>query len=81
MNKKELALAASLGVLGGTAAAIVYPLAHSVGKKIAEYNPKDSELKDNVKMLIGSFVEISIVEAAAGGTTVALWAITDKMSK
>ena len=81
MNKKELALAASLGVLGGTAAAIVYPLAHSVGKKIAEYNPKDSELKDNIKMLVGSFVEISIIEAAAGGTTVALWVITDKISK
>ena len=81
MNKKELALAASLGVLGGVAAAIVYPLADSVGKKIAEYNPKDSELKDNVKMLVGSFVEISIVEAAAGGTTVALLAITDKISK
>ena len=32
-------------------------------------------------MLVGSFVEISIIEAAAGGTTVALWAITDKMSK
>ena len=81
MNKKELALAASLGVVGGVAAAIVYPLAHSVGKKIAEYNPKDSELKDNVKMLVGSFAEISIIEAAAGGTTVALWAIADKISK
>ena len=81
MNKKELALAASLGVVGGLAAAIVCPLADSVGKKIAEYNPKDSELKDNIKMLIGSFVEISIVEAAAGGTTVALWAIADKISK
>lgn len=81
MNKKELALAASLGVVGGVAAAIVYPIADSVGKKIAEYNPKDSELKDNVKMLIGSFVEISIIEAAAGGATVALWAITDKMNK
>ena len=81
MNKKELALAASLGVVGGVAAAIVYPLADSVGKKIAEYNPKDSELKDNVKMLIGSFVEISIIEVAVGGTTVALWAITDKISK
>ena len=81
MNKKEIALAASLGVVGGVAAAIVYPLADSVGKKIAEYNPKDSELKDNVKMIVGSFVEISISEAAAGGTTGALWAITDKMSK
>ena len=81
MNKKELALAASLGVVGGVAAAIVYPLADSVGKKIAEYNPKDSELKDNVKMLVGSFAEISIIEAAAGGTTVALWAIADKISK
>ena len=81
MNKKEIALAASLGVLGGTAAAIVYPLAHSVGKKIAEYNPKDSELKGNVKMLVGSFVNVSIVAAASGGTAVALLAITDKMSK
>lgn len=81
MNKKELALAASFGVVGGVAAAIVYPIADSVGKKIAEYNPKDSELKDNVKMLVGSFVEISIIEAASCGTTVALWAITDKMSK
>ena len=81
MNKKELALAASLGVVGGVAAAIVYPLANSVGKKIAEYNPKDSELKDNVKMLVGSFVEISIVEAAAGGAAGALWVIADKMSK
>ena len=81
MNKKELALAVSLGVVGGVAAAIVYPIADSVGKKIADYNPKDSELKDNVKMLIGSFVEISIIEAAAGGTTGALWAITNKMSK
>ena len=81
MNKKELALAVSLGVVGGVAAAIVYPIADSVGKKIADYNPKDSELKDNVKMLIGSFVEISIIEAAAGGTTGALWAIANKMSK
>lgn len=81
MNKKELALAASFGVVGGVAAAIVYPIADSVGKKIAEYNPKDSELKDNVKMLIGSFVSISIIEAAAGGTTVALLEITNKMSK
>lgn len=81
MNKKELEVAVMLGVLGGTAAAIVYPLADSVRKKIAEYNPKDSELKDNVKMLVGSFVEISIVEAAAGGAAGALWAITDKMSK
>ena len=81
MNKKEIALAASLGVVGGVAAAIVYPLADSVGKKISEYNPKDSELKDNVKMIVGSFVEISIIEAAAGGTTGVLWAIADKMSK
>lgn len=81
MNKKELALAASLGVVGGAAAAIIYPIANSVGNKIAEYNPKDSELKDNVKMLIGSFVDVSIIAAAAGGTTIALWAITDKMSK
>lgn len=81
MNKKELEVAVMLGVLGGVAAGIVYPLADSVGKKIAEYNPKDSELKDNVKMLVGSFVEISIVEAAAGGTTGALWAIANKMSK
>ena len=82
MNKKELlALVASIGVVGGGAAVAVYPLADSVGKKIAEYNPKDSELKYNVKMLIGSFVEISIIEAAAGGATGALWAITDKMSK
>ena len=81
MNKKELEVAVMLGVLGGTAAAIVYPLADSVGKKIAEYNPKDSELKDNVKMLVGSFVEISIVEVAAGGTTGALWAIANKMNK
>lgn len=81
MNKKELEVAVMLGLLGGVAAGIVYPLADSVGKKIAEYNPKDSELKDNVKMLVGSFVEISIVEAAAGGAAGALWAITDKMSK
>lgn len=81
MNKKELALAASLGVVGGVAAAVAYPIADSVGKKIAEYNPKDSELKDNVKMLIGSFVSISIIEAAAGGTTVALLAITNKINK
>ena len=81
MNKKELEVAVMLGVVGGVAAAIAYPIADSVGKKIAEYNPKDSELKDNVKMLIGSFVEISIIEAAAGGATGALWAITDKMSK
>ena len=81
MNKKELEVAVMLGVLGGVAACIVYPLADSVGKKIAEYNPNDSELKDNVKMLVGSFVEISIVEAAAGGTTGALWAIANKMNK
>lgn len=81
MNKKELEVAVMLGVVGGVAAAIVYPIADSVGKKIAEYNPKDSELKDNVKMIVGSFVEISIIEAAAGGTTGALWAITNKMSK
>ena len=81
MNKKELEVAVMLGVLGGVAAAIVYPLADSVGKKIAEYNPKDSELKDNVKMLIGSFANVSIIAAAAGGTTGALWAITNKMSK
>ena len=81
MNKKELEVAVMLGVLGGVAAAIVYPLADSVGKKIAEYNPKDSELKDNVKMLIGSFANVSITAAAAGGTTGALWAIADKMSK
>ena len=81
MNKKELALAASLGVVGGGAAVTICPIADSVGKKIAEYNPKDSELKNNVKMLVGSFVEISIIAAAAGGTTAALWAITDKISK
>ena len=81
MNKKELEVAVMLGVVGGVAAGIVYPLADSVRKKIAEYNPKDSELKDNVKMLVGSFVEISIIEAAAGGTTGALWAITNKISK
>ena len=81
MNKKELEVAVMLGVFGGVAAATVYPIADSIGKKIAEYNPKDSELKDNVKMLVGSFVEISIIEAAAGGATGALWAITDKMSK
>ena len=81
MNKKELEVAVMLGVVGGVAAAIAYPIADSVGKKIAEYNPKNSELKDNVKLLIGSFVEISIIEAAAGGATGALWAITDKMSK
>ena len=81
MNKKGLEVAVMLGVVGGVAAAIAYPIADSVGKKIAEYNPKDSELKDNVKMLVGSFVEISIIEAAAGGATGALWAITDKMSK
>lgn len=80
MNKKELEVAVMLGVVGGVAA-IVYPIADSVGKKIAEYNPKDSELKDNVKMLVGSFVDVSIIAAAAGGTTGALWAITDKMSK
>lgn len=81
MNKKELEVAVMLGVVGGVAATIVYPIADSVEKKIAEYNPKDSELKDNVKMLVGSFAGISIITAAAGGTTGALWAITDKMSK
>lgn len=81
MNKKEIEVAVMLGVLGGVAAGIVYPFADSVGKKIAEYNPKDSELKDNVKMLIGSFASVSIVAAAAGGTTGALCAIADKMSK
>lgn len=81
MNKKELEVAVMLGVVGGVAAAIVYPIADSVVKKIAEYNPKDSELKGNVKMLVGSFVSVSIIAAAAGGTTGALWAITDKMSK
>lgn len=81
MNKKELEAAVVLGVVGGLAAAIVCPIADSVGKKIAEYNPKDSELKDNVKMLVGSFVDVSIIAAAAGGTTGALWAIADKMSK
>lgn len=81
MNKKEFEVAVMLGVVGGVAAAIVYPIADSVGKKIAEYNPKDSELKNNVKMLAGSFVGVSIIAAAAGGTTGALWAITDKMSK
>ena len=81
MNKKELEVAVMLGVVGGVAATIVYPIADSVEKKIAEYNPKDSELKDNVKMLVGSFAGISIITAAAGGTKGALWAITDKMSK
>lgn len=81
MNKKELEVAVMLGVVGGVAAGIIYPLADSVGKKIANYDPKDSELKDNVKMLVGSFVNVSIIAAAAGGTTGALWAITDKMSK
>ena len=81
MNKKELEVAVMLGVVGGVAAAIVYPIADSVGKKIAEYNPKDSELKNNVKMIIGSFVSVSIIETAAGGTTGALLAITDKMNK
>ena len=81
MNKKELEVAVMLGVVGGVAATIVYPIADSVEKKIAEYTPKDSELKDNVKMLVGSFAGISIITAAAGGTTGALWAITDKMSK
>ena len=81
MNKKELEVAVMLGVVGGVAAAIVYPIADSVGKKIAEYNPKDSELKDNAKMLVGSFVEISIIEAASGGTAAAMYAIADKLSK
>ena len=81
MNKKELEVAVMLGVFGGVAAATVYPIANSVGKKIAEYNPKDSELKHNVKMLIGSFVNVSIVTAAAGGTTGALLVIADKINK
>ena len=81
MNKKKLALLASIGVVGGGAAAIAYPLAESVGKKIAEYNPKDSELKENAKILIGSLASMFIIVAASGGTTVALCAITDKMSK
>ena len=80
MNKKELEVAVMLGVFGGVAAT-VYPIADSIGKKIAEYNPKDSELKDNVKMLIGSFVNVSIVTAAAGGAIGALWAIADKINK
>lgn len=82
MNKKELlALVASIGVVGGGAAAIAYPLAESVGKKIAEYNPKDSELKENVKLLVGSLASMSIIVAASGGATGALWAITNKMNK
>lgn len=81
MNKKELEVAVMLGVVGGVTAAIVYPIADSVGKKIAEYNPKDSELKDNVKMLVGSFVNVSIIAAAAGGTTGAWLVIADKLSK
>lgn len=81
MNKKKLALVASIGVVGGGAAAIACPLAESVGKKIAEYNPKDSELKENVKMLAGSLASMFIIVAASGGMTGALWAITDKMSK
>ena len=81
MNKKELEVAVMLGVVGGIAAGIVYPIADSVGKKIAEYNPKDSELKNNAKVLAGSSESISILMAAAGGTTGALWTIADKMSK
>lgn len=81
MNKKEFEVAVMLGVVGGVAAAIIYPIADSVEKKIAEYNPKDSELKNNAKLLAGSLVGVSIIAAAAGGTTGALWAITDKMSK
>ena len=81
MNKKELEVAVMLGVVGGIAAGIVYPIADSVGMKIAEYNPKDSELKNNAKVLAGSSVSISILMAAAGGTTGALWTIADKMSK
>ena len=82
MNNKELlALVASIGVVGGGAAAIAYPLAESVGKKIAEYNPKDSELKENAKIIIGSLASMSIIVAASGGATGALWAITTKTSK
>ncbi len=81
MNKKELEVAVTFGVVGGIAAGIVYPIADSVGKKIAEYNPKDSELKNNAKVLAGSLVGISIIMAAAGGMTGALCVIADKMSK
>lgn len=81
MNKKELEVAAMLGIVGGIAAGIVYPIADSVGKKIAEYNPKDSELKENVKVLAGAIVDSSIIMAAAGGATGALYVIADKMSK
>lgn len=81
MNKKELEVAVMLGITGGIAAGMVYPIADSIGKKIAKYNPKDSELKDNAKVLAGSLVSISILMAAAGGTTGALWTIADKMSK
>ena len=34
MNKKELEVAVMLGVVGGVAAAIVYPIADSVGKGV-----------------------------------------------
>ena len=82
MNKKELlALVASLGAVGGVAAAVVYPIADSVGNKIADYNPKDSELNRNAKILIGSIADLSIILAASGGTAAALLAIADKMSK
>lgn len=82
MNKKELlVLVASIGVVGGGAAAIAYPLADSVGKKIAEYNPKDSELKENAKIFVGSLAELSIIVAASGGVAVAMYAIADKLNK
>ena len=82
MNKKELlVLVASIGVVGGGAAAIAYPFADSVGRRIAEYNPKDSELKDNVKILIGSLASTSIIAAASGGAATAMYAIADKINK
>lgn len=81
MNKNELKVAVMLGITGGIAAGMVYPIADSIGKKIAKYNPKDSELKDNAKVLVGSIVSFSIIMAAAGGTTGAWLVIADKLSK
>ena len=82
MSKKELVvLVASIGVVGGGAAAIIYPLADSVGNKIANYDPKDSELKENAKIFVGSLANVSIIAAASGGAAAAMYVIADKLSK
>lgn len=81
MSKNELVFVTSLGLVGGTAAGIVYPLADSVGNKIANYNPEDSELKENAKIFVGSLANISIVLAASGGAAAAMYALAVKLSK